>query len=150
MAGYCGTEQQQRLQRRAEETFERASTVAGYCNGGRVVTIDDIDAVGWDAILAELKRDGALGFLMVEASRAPELTRRVEQAGFRIDLNDTFTSSSDSALRISREIVARGIPPGLRHVELPPRGDDPLVTRVQKFLLGAELLHSQGRCWSGR
>ena len=60
MAGYCGTEQQQRLQRRAEETFERASTVAGYCNGGRVVTIDDIDAVGWDAILAELKRDGAL------------------------------------------------------------------------------------------
>ena len=31
--------------------------------------------------------------------------------------------------------MARGIPPGLGHVELPPRGDDPLVRRVQKFLL---------------
>ena len=137
MAGYCGTEQQQRLQRRAEETLERASTVAGYCNGGRVVTIDDINAVGWHAILAELKRDGALGFRMVDASRGSELTQHIEQAGFRIDLYDTFTSGSDPALRVSREVAAHGIPRGVRHVELPPRGDDPLVARVQNFLLAA-------------
>ena len=135
MGGYRGSEQQQRLQRRAEDVLDRASTTPGYCNGGRVVTVDDPYQVGWDAVLAELESDGVLGFRMVPSASVSELTLHLTDAGYRVDVYDTFTAEANPALRISRDIISSGPSSGLRHVELPARGDDPLVARVQDFML---------------
>jgi len=137
MAGYCGTELQQRLQRRAEEVLDRASDTPGYCNGGRVVTLDDPERVGWDTVFAELERDGVLGFRMVPSDSISELILRLTDAGYRVDVHDTFTAEAVPALRLSREIISSGPPSGLRHVELPARGDEPLVASVQEFMLAS-------------
>ena len=137
MGGYCGSELQQRLQRLAEEFLDRAATTPGYCNGGRVVAVDDPDRAGWGAVLAELERDGVLGFRMVPSNSISALTFRLTGAGYRVDIHDTFTAEAAPALRLSREIISSGPPSGLRHVELPARGDDPLVARVQEFMLAS-------------
>ena len=149
MPGYRGTELQQRLQRRAEEVLGRASTTPGFCNGGRLVAVDDAERVGWAVILAELERDGALALRMLPSEGVPEATRLIVDAGFRIDFHETFTGGVLPALQISEEIVRGGPPPGVRHEPFPARGDHPFVAQVQEFMLANGIAPFAGSLLAG-
>jgi RimJ/RimL family protein N-acetyltransferase len=149
MPSYCGTELQQRLQRRAEEVLGRASTTPGFCNGGRLVAVDDAERVGWAAVLAELERDGALALRMLPSERVPDATRLVVDAGFRIDFHETFTADIEAALQLSEEIIGRGPPPGFRHEPFPARGDHPFVAQVQEFMLANGIAPFAGSLLAG-
>src|SRR5688500_4171449 len=149
MAGYCGNELQQRLQRRAEEELVRASTAPGYCNGGRLVAVDDAERIGWSEILAELQRDGALALRMLLSESVPEVTRLIAGAGFRIDFHATFTAEAAPALQISEEITRGGPPPGLQHASFPACGDHPFVARVQHFMLANGITPFAGSLLAG-
>jgi len=149
MVGYTGIELQQRLQRRAEETLDRASSVPGYCNGGRVVAVDDLRRIGSAAILSEIESHGALALRMLPSEQIAEATRMATEAGCRIDFHDTFVSKADPAREIAQEIVSSGPLLELKHLKLPLRGDDPLIARLQAFLLATGINPFSGSMLTG-
>ena len=69
MGWYCGTPEHKRLQQRVDEMVVWCRTVQGAVNGGRMLGVDDIDALGWDAIFARLEKDGYFALRMIANER---------------------------------------------------------------------------------
>ena len=69
MAGYFGTEVQQRLQALAEASVDFIDATAGACQTGRTMGCDDPDKLGWERIEEFLDRDGLCGFRLIPSSK---------------------------------------------------------------------------------
>lgn len=130
MSGYFGSEAQMRMQRCADESAVSDADRPGACKTGRLYGCDDIEALGWPAILDTLARDGALGFRMIASDVAPELVRRLGDAGYRVDFWDVFAGGRDEVLAAVDPIVGEGLPSGFVRV---PIGDDPEGSPVRAF-----------------
>jgi len=114
MAGYYGTEAQQRLQARVVAAFDWISSTPGASYGGRAIGCDDLDAFGWPLIDQILKRDGALIFRLIPRDRAAALTEWAISAGYRIDFWDVFIGDKTSVLNAADVILAEGLPDGMK------------------------------------
>lgn len=65
MAGYFGTEMQQRMQALAEASAEFIGATPGACQTGRTMGCDDPDRLGWERIMQFLERDNIFGFRLI-------------------------------------------------------------------------------------
>lgn len=134
MSGYFGTEEQQRLQKIAEESVDYIDATPGACQIGRILGCDDPDRLGWENVERILDRDGAFAFRLIPAEKIEAIRHRLEARNFRLDMWDLFVGDRESALPASQEIVASGLPQGMVLLDEPvdPQGDDTLG--IQKLI----------------
>jgi len=134
MSGYFGTEEQQRLQKIAEENVDFINSTPGACQIGRIMGCDDPERLGWENVERVLDRDGAFAFRLIPADKIEGIRGRLEARNFRLDMWDLFVGDRDSALPASEEIVSHGLPKGLVLLEEPvePEGEDTL--RIQNLI----------------
>ncbi|MFO1057456.1 MAG: GNAT family N-acetyltransferase [Dongiaceae bacterium] len=133
MSEYYGTDEQVRLQRRVIESIGWIAATPGACNSGRFLGCDELDRLGWDALLEILRRDGAVGFRMLPSERAPAVASRLASFGFRLDTWDVFAGDRAAALSIA-EAAAQGLPAPFRDIEIPAIPDDRLLTGLQALM----------------
>lgn len=60
------------LQRRLRDTQPEIADNPALANGGRILNVLDIDAIGWEAIRGFVERDGILGLTAVPETETPE------------------------------------------------------------------------------
>jgi GNAT superfamily N-acetyltransferase len=140
MPGYFGSEILQLLQRRADEGATWAYQTPGACNGGRMMSTDDPDRLGWDRVFDLVARDGAFGFRLIPTKKVDETRARLAQQGLRLDLWDVFTATAADATRAVEPILAKSLPAGLRRLELKAGPSAPSVQALQAFLLASEIV----------
>lgn len=112
MQGYAGTEQQQRLQRVAEEAADWMRDTPGACNAGRIIGTDDPDTLGWDVVQGLLEDHGVLAFRMVPVKSIPAIEKRLAAAGCMISFWDIFETTAAVARQFSGTIILPGVPDG--------------------------------------
>lgn len=144
MAGYFGTEAQQRLQAQAEANVGFIDVTPGACQNGRMMGCDDLDALGWEAIESVLERDRTCGFRLIPAERIEELASWLAKRDFRFDSWDIFLADKATALIACEVIAATGLPEGL--VEMPRPGDpeNSFTTSVQSLMAQAGVVPFSG------
>jgi RimJ/RimL family protein N-acetyltransferase len=134
MPEYYGTDEQVRLQRRVVDSAEWIAATPGVCNSGRFIGCDDPDRLGWDVMLDILRRDGTLGFRMLEGNRAEALAARLAPLGFRLDIWDAFVADRATALPAAEAVAAPGPPAPLRDVDLASAPGDRLIGDLQSLM----------------
>ena len=112
MGWYCGTPEQKRLQQRVDEMVVWCRTVQGAVNGGRMLGVDDIDALGWDAIFARLEKDGYFALRMIANERISETEAILAERDFRIDWWNVFKGSAEAVLSHTANEDTRKLPKG--------------------------------------
>ncbi|MFC5067583.1 GNAT family N-acetyltransferase [Flaviflagellibacter deserti] len=144
MAGYFGTQRQQDLQAQAEKNVDLIKATPGACQNGRMIGVDDLDALGWDRIDEFLARDGVCGFRLIPAHRAGEIGVRLAERNCRFDTWDLFLADRTSALDACEPILAAGLPDGLSDLDQPtdPEGDD--TARIQALIAEAGVVPFSG------
>ena len=110
MGWYCGTPEQQRLQQRVDEMVVWCRNVRGAVNAGRMLGVDDIDALGWEAIFDRLEKDGVFTFRMVPKERIAEVEAVLAERDFRIDWWNVFKGSSETVLKHTADEGMRRLP----------------------------------------
>src|SRR5215211_4623574 len=119
MAGFFGTEVQQRLQAEAESRAEYIEVTAGACQSGRFLGSDDPDRLGWNVIEDALERDGIFGLRMIPAQTVTKVVSRFADRGFRVDFWDVFTADRRHALPIAESLARRTLDKGLQDLSTP-------------------------------
>jgi len=131
---FYGSELHVRLQKQAIEHYDWIYRTPGWCHGGRQIGVDDPDKASWDAIFSVLARDSAIGFRMLATRDVPDVKKRLEERGYRLDLWDVFLGDRDQALHASNAIVEEGLPGDLAEMPIPDKGGDPAIRRIQAFM----------------
>jgi RimJ/RimL family protein N-acetyltransferase len=149
MAGYFGTERQQRLQAQAEAGAAFIRSTPGACQIGRMMGCDDPEQFGWDRIDAILARDGACGFRMIPAAQAAKLCDALSARGFRLDTWDVFVASRASALAATAAILRSGLPDGLAERPLPADPQGEMTRRIQALMHAAGVVPFSGSLLTG-
>ncbi|BBK33310.1 acetyltransferase (GNAT) family protein [Stella humosa] len=144
MSGYFGTETQQRLQARAEESVDFINATAGACQAGRTMGCDDPDQLGWERIEDFLKRDGIIGFRLIPNSKVNELRDRLTKWNCRFDSWDVFLADRASALAASEAILARGLPDELTELDRPTDPQGGYTVRIQMLMAAAGIVPFSG------
>lgn len=134
MAGYFGTELQQRLQASAEAHVAFINTTPGACQTGRMMGCDDLDRLGWDCIDEFLDRDGACGFRLIPIDRVEEISANLLKRKFRFDTWDVFLADRQTALAASQPLVSSGPPDGLKDLPSPTQPEDNYTARIQQLM----------------
>jgi hypothetical protein len=136
MAGYFGTETQQRLQAQAEASAAMITATPGACQAGRTMGCDDPDRLGWETISRILDRDGVCGFRLISTTQAKALAGRLKARDCRFDTWDVFLAARAPALAAAQAILSRGLPDDL--ADLPRPGEpEGAYTRGIQHLMGA-------------
>lgn len=150
MAGYFGSDMQQRLQARVEASRDFIDATPGACHAVRLMGCDDVDRLGWERIGEFLERDGVCGFRFVPVDRLGEMTVRLGALGYRLDTWDIFVAERATALAASEAILASGLPEGLMDLDMPtdPEGDD--TTELQLLMSAAGVVPFSGAMLAGR
>jgi hypothetical protein len=149
MAGYHGTEAQQRLQAQAEETTPFIAATPGACQTGRTMGCDDPDRLGWDAITRFLERDRILGFRLIPAALVAGLSSRLSDMGCRFDTWDVFLTDRAVGLAACDALLKGGLPEGLVEQDMPtdPEGEE--VSALQALMDGAGIVPFSGSMLTG-
>ncbi|APH70075.1 GNAT family N-acetyltransferase [Aquibium oceanicum] len=137
MAGYFGTETQQRLQARAEAAAAFIEATPGACQTGRTMGCDDPAKLGWERIDEYLDRDGICGFRLISADGVAELEDRLGERGYRLDTWDVFLADRSTALLASKGILSRSLPAGLFELESPTDPTGERTQRIQSIMSAA-------------
>ena len=149
MAGYFGTEAQQRLQALAEASADFIDATPGACQSGRTMGCDDPDRLGWPQIDAFLDRDGVCGFRLIPATKVAELKSHLLARDYRLDSWDVFLADRAAALTASEAVVARGLPDGLRVMAAPTEPENDYVRRIQNLMAAAGVVPFSGSMLTG-
>jgi hypothetical protein len=144
MAGYFGTETQQRLQAQAEASVDFIKATPGACQAGRTMGCDDPVQLGWERIEEFLRRDGVCGFRLIPAVVADKLRSHLLGQNFRFDTWDVFLADRRGALAASEAIVARGLPDGLADLEAPTEPEGEYAARIQSLMGAAGIVPFSG------
>lgn len=112
MAGYFGTDEQQRLQALADASAAETAETPGACQAGRIMGSDDVNRFGWDRIDEIINRDGVFGFRLVPAGTADDIRARLLARGCRFDGATHVYELVSAANQPSRRMVESC---GLRH-----------------------------------
>lgn len=134
MAGYSGTETQQRLQAQAEAGIAFINATAGACQAGRFIASDDPDRLGWAQISAFLDRDGVCGFRLISADKVAELRSCPMERHYRLDTWDVFLADRSTALAASEKLLSRQLPHGLTEIEQPTDPEGDYIGRIQALM----------------
>lgn len=144
MAGYFGTEMQQRLQAQAEASVDFINATPGACQTGRTMGCDDPDKLGWERIEAFLDRDSICGFRLIPVAKAEELRSRLIKRDFRFDAWDVFLADRATALAASQAIISRGLPAGLADLDRPTDSESEYTVRIQALMGAAGVVPFSG------
>jgi len=150
MAGYFGTETQQKLQAQAERSADWIMATAGACQSGRFMGCDDPDQLGWDIVDEILERDRLCGFRMIHTRKVDDLVAQLAKRGFRIDFWDVFTADRFRAVEASKAIVARGLPEGLVDRKKPTDPEDEHTRNIQTLMAASGIVPFSGSMLTGR
>lgn len=144
MAGYFGTERQQRLQALAEASVKFTNSTPGACQTGRMMGCDDPDSFGWDQIFSFLNRDGVFGFRMICAVKAVEVANRLTERNCRFDTWNVFVTDQATAFPLCKKIVARGLADGFTELEVPTSAEDRQIRSIQTLMGSAGVVPFSG------
>lgn len=149
MAGYYGTETQQRLQARVDEEAVWIASTPGACNSGRVLGCDDLDSLGWNAVDEIMRRDGAMGFRLLPKERAEELAAWMRERGYRIDFYDPFIGEREEVLSAADEILREELPSGLTMGPLPTEAEGNDIRAIQRLMIANGVAPYSGALLAG-
>ena len=149
MAGYFGTDAQQRLQAQAEASFAFINATPGACQAGRFMASDDPNRLGWEQISDFLDRDGICGFRLISAHKVAELRSYLIERNYRLDTWDVFLSDRSTALVASEELLSRPLPDGLMEVEQPTDPEGESINRIQALMVAAGVAPFSGSLLAG-
>ncbi len=149
MAGYFGTEMQQRLQAQAEASIAFINATPGACQAGRFMASDDPDRLGWDQISAFLDRDGICGFRLISADKVAELRSYLMERNYRLDTWDVFLADRSTALAASEKLLSRQLPDGLTEMEQPTDPEGEYIGRIQALMGTAGVVPFSGSLLAG-
>ena len=149
MAGYFGTETQQRLQAHAETSVEFFSATAGACQAGRFMGCDDPDQLGWERIEAFIDRDDVFGFRLIPVAKADEIRSQLMKRNCRLDTWDVFLADRASVLVASEAILSRGLPHDLTELDRPTEAESEYMVRIQTLMAAAGVVPFSGSLLSG-
>ncbi|MCF3642626.1 hypothetical protein LXM94_21885 [Rhizobium sp. TRM95111] len=148
MAGYFGTETQQRLQACAEASADFIATTPGACQVGRMMGSDDVDRLGWERIDAFLERDGVFGFRLIATEKIDDLRRALARRGYRFDCWNVFVADRASAETASRRLMQK-LPDGLTELDMPKDAEGGDVRRIQALMNSTGIVPFSGSMLSG-
>ena len=149
MAGYFGTDLQQRLQAQAEASAAFVRSTPGACQAGRMMGCDDPDALGWTYIDSFLTRDEVCGFRLLDANRVEALRAELVERGCRFDTWDVFLADRQTALAASDAILSRGLPDGLIDLDMPSEPEGGYTNQIQVSMSRAGLVPFSGSMLTG-
>ena len=149
MAGYFGTEMQQRLQAQAEASVDFISATPGACQTARMMACDDPDQFEWERIDGVLDRDHVCGFRMIPSEKVDELRSRLAERDCRFDSWDVFLADRTTALTASESILARPLPSGLAELEQPSDPEGETTRRMQALMAAAGVVPFSGSFLTG-
>jgi hypothetical protein len=149
MAGYFGTEMQQRLQAQAEASVDFINATPGACQTGRTMGCDDPDRLGWERISEFLDRDGVCGFRLIPTGKVDELRSDLMKRGCRFDTWDVFLADRATALAASEAILSRRLPDGLTEMERPTDPESEYTGRIQALMGAAGVVPFSGSLLTG-
>ncbi|MFN0263032.1 GNAT family N-acetyltransferase [Tepidamorphus sp. 3E244] len=129
MSWYFGTPHQQLLQQRVDELADWYRTVPGAVNGGRMLGVDDVEALGWDTIFDRLEKDGVITFRVIPVEQIPAVEQTLSERGYRIDWWNVFTGTASSILSRTADETMRTLPEDYTVVS----GDDLTSDVVQEM-----------------
>ncbi len=134
VAGYFGSDQQQALQLKSEQTHAWAMSTPGAVNSGRLMGTDDPDLLGWDRIFSSLEQDGVFAFRLMPADRAGSIRERLAEKGYRIDTWDVFLADRIGAEAAVSHVLGGPLPNGFRMILDPPGADSSDMADLQAFV----------------
>ena len=149
MAGYYGTETQQRLQTQAEASAGFVTATPGACQAGRIVGCDDPDKLGWDHIAEIIERDGVCGFRLIDTERVDEIRARLSHFGCRLDTWDVFLADRAAALAASARATERELPDTLSCRMLFLGAESGQVRELQSLMVNGGLVPFSGSMLTG-
>lgn len=149
MAGYFGTEQQQRLQAEAEASAGFIAATPGACQAGRTMGTDNPHEFGWQRIGEIIARDGVCGFRLIDTGSVEDIRSQLSNLGCRFDTWDVFLADRATALAAIRPILDSPLPAGLSLLPAPsePEGED--MHRLQAMMAAAGLVAFSGSMLAG-
>lgn len=150
MAGYFGTDTQQRLQAQAEESEEFIAHTPGACQAGRTMGCDDPTQFGWDRIGEIVERDGVCGFRLVDTADVPEIRSKLLARGCRFDTWDVFLAERNAALLASSEIATEPLPSGLSLWTTTVDPESEQIKDTQAMMASAGLVPFSGSMLTGK
>jgi RimJ/RimL family protein N-acetyltransferase len=132
MSGYFGTDIQQLLQQRAEQSFEFVRATPGACQAARMLATDEPDALQWSVIDDLLRRDGMFAFRMLDKGSQHAIAARLLDKGYRFDTWDVFVASAEETSALAGSAIE--LPSKYRRMPSPhaSEGED---TRSLQFLM---------------
>ncbi|MBX3611578.1 MAG: GNAT family N-acetyltransferase [Hydrogenophaga sp.] len=131
---YAGTDQQIRLQQRAEELHTWLYDTPGCCHPGRFCGTDDPQRLGWDVIESALQRDQVFGFRLRPAQERQALAERLAQLGCQLHTWDVFYATVADASATLRSQPAMPLPDGLTECVLDAGEPETRAVAIQTFL----------------
>lgn len=134
MPGYFGTEEQQRLQAQAEANADFISATPGACQGGRMMSCDAPDRLGWDKIEAFLERDGVCGFRLISRDQIDTIESNLAARDCRFDTWDVFLADRKTALPASEDIISRVLRDGIVETDRPSDPESEFVRQLQALM----------------
>lgn len=149
MAGYFGTEMQQRLQARAEVAAQLIASTPGACQAGRTMGCDDPDKFGWDRIGEIIEQDGVCGFRLIHTDHVEEIRSELSSRACRLDTWDVFLADRETALAASEKFAHLPLPAeySLSPTPIDPESDH--MRRLQAMMAGAGLVPFSGSMLTG-
>ena len=149
MAGYFGTEQQIKLQQRAEERYGWTMKTPGACCNVRTLGTYDPDALGLDSIFEVLAEDGVFGFRLLEKARQPDLENALTENGYRLDTWDVFVGDTNAIRDATRSTLSTARPGGIRAFSELDGAEGPLTRSFQEFMAVAGIAPFSGSFLNG-
>ncbi len=94
------------LQRRLRDLHPEIAADPGLANGGRILNVLDIAAVGWERIRAIIERDGVIALTAVPEDATMAKVAEVFGAGARASVWRVFLGEPETVLPCVKDIVA--------------------------------------------
>ncbi len=149
MSGYFGSPLQQRLQAQAEASVDFIKGTPGACQGGRFMSCDDPDLLGWEQIRAFLDRDGIFGLRFIPIHKLAEVSSRLLQLDCRFDTWDVLIADRATAQAASKAVLSRGLPDGLEELARPTDAASQYTGRIQALISDSGVVPFSGSLLTG-
>jgi len=129
-AGYFGTQDQIRLQKKSDRLTPWIMKTPGACVTGRVICADDPAIFGWPQVRAHLVEDGAFGFRWMSPAQIAEIDAELAGTGATLHQWQGFFGTAADIQAATAATVSSDLPAGLTQ-RTASRDDLP---KVQAFL----------------
>ena len=149
MAGYFGTDEQQRLQSLVDASAAETDETPGACQAGRIMGCDDVDRFGWDRIDEFINRDGVFGFRLLPASTIDDIRERLLDRNCRFDTWDVFVAGRSTAMAATTSLLTR-CPVGLTTLDPPSDPESEYTRSIQAEMHAAGIVPFSGSMLVGQ